>query len=57
MAFLAASCPGALANFIVVLYYVLIKRTERLTLYDVMRSRHATFASRFLIHAMGIKEK
>lgn len=57
MAFLAASCPGALANFIVVLYYVLIKRTERLTLYDVMRSRHATFASRFLIHAMGIKAK
>lgn len=54
-AYLAAACPGSLANLVVVLYYVLFRRTEKLILYDVLRSRHTSWLCRLLIHVAGVR--
>lgn len=40
--------PAAILNFVASLYCVLINRNARVGLYDLARSRHATWASRFL---------
>jgi abequosyltransferase len=40
--------PAAIVNFIASLYCALINRNARSGLYDLARSRHATWASRFL---------
>lgn len=39
--------PAAIVNFFVSLYCVLVNRNARSVLYDVSRSRHATWISRF----------
>jgi abequosyltransferase len=54
MTYLAALCPGALANFLVVLHHGMVKRFARVALYDVLRSRHATVASRLAARALGV---
>ena len=43
-----AMFPAAIVNFLASLYCVLINRNARSGLYDLARSRHATWASRFL---------
>jgi len=43
-----AMFPAAVVNFFASLYCVLVNRNARLGLYDLARSRHATWASRFL---------
>jgi abequosyltransferase len=43
-----AMFPAAIMNFLASLYCVLINRNARSGLYDLARSRHATWASRFL---------
>ncbi|MEO6421670.1 MAG: glycosyltransferase family 2 protein [Candidatus Nitrotoga sp.] len=43
-----AMFPGAIANFLASLYCVCVNRKARSGLYDLSRSRHATWASRFL---------
>lgn len=57
MAFLSAACPGALANFIVVFYYVFLKRSAHLPLYDVLLSRHAAWPSRLIVYVFGGSKK
>lgn len=54
-AYLAAIFPGEIANIIVVLYYIFLKRSARLPLFDVLCSRYATATSRFLAHTLGLK--
>lgn len=53
-AYVAAAFPGPVANFIVVLYYLLFKRASRLALFDVLRGRHANIASRSIARAFGV---
>ena len=43
-----AMFPAAIANVLVSLYCVFVNRNTRSVLYDLSRSRHATWASRFL---------
>jgi len=50
----AAAFPGMAANLIVVLYYVLLKRSARLQLYDILLSRYCSAASRLLARAAGV---
>jgi abequosyltransferase len=54
-AYLTAAFPGKAANVIVVLYYLLLKRSARLPLFDVLCSRYATSASRFFARILGLK--
>lgn len=54
-AYLAAAFPGKTANVIVVLYYLLFKRSARLPLFDVLCSRYATSLSRFFTRILGLK--
>lgn len=49
-----AICPGRFANFVVVLYYVILSRSTRLPLYDVLLSRFAAWPSRFLVNISGL---
>ena len=43
-----AICPAAIVNFFACLYCVLINKNARLGLYDLTRSWHASWVSRFL---------
>lgn len=54
-AYAAAAIPGPVANLVVVLYYVLIKKSSRLALFEVLCSRHATLISRAIAGASGLK--
>ncbi|OIQ99757.1 abequosyltransferase RfbV [mine drainage metagenome] len=54
MAYLVAAFPGAVANIIVVLFYLLIKRRSRLQLFDVLCSRYASVVSRSLVRSFGL---
>jgi glycosyltransferase involved in cell wall biosynthesis len=54
-AWLAARCPGPLANLAAVIYYGLFKRRSRVAVYDVLRSRHAGVSSRLAARALGIR--
>jgi hypothetical protein len=54
-AYLAAAFTGKAADVIVVLYYLLLKRSARLPLFDVLCSRYATSASRFFARILGLK--
>ena len=53
--YIAAAFPGKAANLLVVFYYVLIKRTSRLELFDVLCSRHASAASHIVARTFGLK--
>jgi abequosyltransferase len=48
MARAISSFPAAVANGIAVLYFVVFNRSARMEQYDLLRSRHATWVSRFL---------
>lgn len=52
-AYIAAAFPARGANLVVVLYYLILKRTARLELFDVLCSRHTTSVARFLASAFG----
>ncbi len=54
VAWLVARCPAALANLAVVVYLGLFKRSARVELYDALRSRHASPASRLAARALGV---
>ncbi|HUL90803.1 MAG TPA: glycosyltransferase family 2 protein [Burkholderiales bacterium] len=54
VAWLVACCPAALANLAVVVYFGLFKRSARVELYDALRSRHASPASRLAARALGV---
>jgi abequosyltransferase len=54
VAWLMAHCPAALANLAVVAYYGLFKRTARVELYEVLRSRYAGAASRLAARTLGV---
>lgn len=54
MAYVAAVFPATLANFIVVSYFVLVKRSAHLALHDLLRVRSSTAISRFLARTLGI---
>lgn len=54
LAYLTAMCPGALANFLAVLYFGVVKRYARVALYDVLRSRHASTVSRLTARGLGV---
>jgi len=53
-AWAVAAFPGKAANLIVVLYYFLLKRASRLQVFDVLCSRYASAASRFVAHVLGL---
>ncbi len=54
MAYFVAVFPGKAANFIVVLYYILFKRTSRLELFDVLCSRYASGAGKSIARTLGL---
>lgn len=54
VAWLVARCPAALANFLVAVYFGLFKRSSRVELYEVLKSRHAGSASHLAARALGI---
>ncbi|HKW38417.1 MAG TPA: glycosyltransferase family 2 protein [Burkholderiales bacterium] len=54
VAWLIARCPAVLANLAVVTYYGLFKRTARVELYEVLRSRYAGAASRLAARVLGV---
>jgi hypothetical protein len=53
-AWLAARCPGALANFAAILYFGLLQRGQRVEIYDLLGSPHAGAASRLAARALGV---
>jgi len=53
-AWLIARCPGSVANLAAVIYFGLFKRSARVALYDVLRSRHAGPPSRLAARALGV---
>jgi len=54
-AYAVAIFPGKAANLMVVLYYILFKRTSYLELFDVLCSRYTSVMSRFFAHTFGQK--
>lgn len=54
MTYFVAVFPGKAANFIVVLYYILFKRTSRLELFDVLCSRYASVAGKSIARTLGL---
>jgi glycosyltransferase involved in cell wall biosynthesis len=54
VAWLVARCPGTLANLAVAVYFSLFKRSSRVELYEVLKSRHAGSASRLAARALGV---
>jgi abequosyltransferase len=57
LAWAAALIPGQLANALVVLYYVLFRRSARLELFDVLCSVHAGALSRVLAGSLAVSSK
>lgn len=53
-AWLIARCPASMVNLAVVTYFGLFKRSGRVELYDLLRSRHASTASRWAASALGL---
>ena len=53
MAMTIAMFPAAMVNGFAALYCVLAKRNAKSTLYDITRSRHATWVSRLLDRLLG----
>jgi glycosyltransferase involved in cell wall biosynthesis len=53
-AWIAARCPGALANLAAVLYFGLFHRARRTELYDLLGSSRAGAASRVAARALGV---
>lgn len=47
--------PAKIANTMWVLYYSLVSRSARYTLFDLLRSRHSSFVSRAIARALRIK--
>jgi abequosyltransferase len=54
VAWLLARCPAALANLAVVTYFGLFKRSARVELYEVLRSRHAGAMSRLAARSLCV---
>lgn len=54
VAWLMARFPAALANLAVVTYFGLFKRSARVELYEVLRSRHAGAMSRLAARSLGV---
>jgi glycosyltransferase involved in cell wall biosynthesis len=53
-AYVAALFPATAANFLVVVYYCLMRRSARIALYDLLHSRNANAASRLAARVLGL---
>jgi hypothetical protein len=53
-ALIASRFPMVLANFVVVTYFLFLKRSASLALYDLLKTKSSSFASKLLARLIGV---